>query len=164
MAEEDSSQEKTEEPTSRRLEKAREEGQIPRSRELSTSVLLVLGVLALIGFSEWIVEYARTIIEYCLTLDRRDVFDERQMVIHLLASFKQGVLGILPVMAVLLVGAIAGPIGVGGWLFSTKALVPKLSRLDPVAGLKRMFSLKSLVELFKAIAKVMVVGVTAFLR
>lgn len=162
MAEEDSSQEKTEEPTSRRLEKAREEGQIPRSRELSTSVLLVFGVVGFMGFSRWIVDHMTTIIEYCLQLARRDVFDEKQMIIHLVTSIEYGIYGILPVMAMLFIGGFIGPLGVGGWLFSTKALVPKISRLDPIQGLKRMFSLKSLVELLKAIAKVFVVGITAF--
>lgn len=162
MAEEESSQEKTEEPTARRLEKAREEGQIPRSRELATSVLLVFGVVGLIAFSEWIVDYAREIAEYTLSLKREEIFDEKQMIIHFAAAVKHGMLGIAPVMAMLLVGAFLGPLGVGGWLFSTKALVPKLSRMDPIQGLKRMFSLKSLVELIKAIAKVVVVGVTAY--
>jgi flagellar biosynthesis protein FlhB len=62
-----------------------------------------------------------------------------------------------------LAASIIGPIGLGGWLFSTKALAPKFSRMNPVEGIKRMFSVKSLVELVKAIAKVTVVVTVALL-
>jgi flagellar biosynthetic protein FlhB len=72
-------------------------------------------------------------------------------------SLGQGLLAFIPFFIILLILSIAGPIGLGGWLLSVKSLAPKASRIDPIAGLKRMFSLKALVELGKAIGKVLII-------
>jgi flagellar biosynthetic protein FlhB len=163
MAEEDSSQEKSEEPTSRRLEKAREEGQVPRSKELATTAVLVIGAAGLIAFGPWMADYMAGIARYGFVLERSAVFDTSVMSRHLGASLKDSIYAIAPWLVLVLIAAIAGPLGIGGWLFSTKAIAPKLDRLDPLKGLKRMFSMNSLVELIKAWAKVIVVGLVAWL-
>jgi Flagellar biosynthesis pathway, component FlhB len=85
------------------------------------------------------------------------------MLKHLGYSFMEALMGLLPFFAVVLVAAIAGPVALGGWLFSSKSLAPKLNRMDPLKGLARMFSLKSLVELVKSIGKVGVVVAAAFI-
>lgn len=162
MAEEDSAQEKTEEPTAKRQEKAREDGQIPRSKELTTSAVLIVGCVGLLMFGADISKGLADILKFNFTLDRETIFDTNAMLGHLGSSFYLGLKILLPLFAVLLIAAIAGPIALGGWLFSAKSIAPKLSRMDPVAGLKRMFSVKSLVELVKAIGKVGVVVAFAF--
>ena len=163
MAEEDSGQEKTEEPTSRRLEKAREEGQVPRSKELNTTAVLALGAAGLYALGPFMSERIVDVGKYGFEFDRETAFDPRLMAIHLLTSVQEAGIGLAPWLALMLVAALIGPIGVGGWLFSTKAIEPKLSRMDPLAGLKRMFSANSVVELVKSWAKVLVVGFSSWL-
>lgn len=162
MAEEDSGQDKTEDATPRRLEKAREEGQIPRSRELTTSAILILGTFGLLVFGGYMAETLLGVLHYNFELEREAIFDPQLMFKHLGYSFLKALVSLLPFFAVLLIAAIIGPMALGGWLFSSKSLQPKLSRMNPVSGLKRMFSVKSLVELVKAIGKVSVVILIAF--
>lgn len=161
MAEEDSSQEKTEEATPRRLEKAKEEGQVPRSRELTTSAILLAGAVGLMVTGPVIGGALLDVIEFNFKLDRRAVFDTNYMLHHLARSFYDAILSLFPLFGILLVAAILGPIALGGWLWSTKALMPKASRMNPLEGLKRMFGIKALVELAKAVGKVLVVLVLA---
>lgn len=164
MAEGDSSQEKTEEPTARKLEKAKQDGQIPRSKELSTSLILIVGTLGLWVFGSYLYTGIKHIFDFNYALSREQVFDEKQMLIHLSASALEAILTISPIMIILIIAAILGPLALGGWMFSGKSLLPKLSRISPLAGFKRMFGLKSLVELAKSWAKVLiVVGCTLLL-
>lgn len=164
MAEDqDSSQEKTEEATPKRLEKAREEGQIPRSKELNTMAVLLAGSGGLLMFGEKLGKAFETIMVHSFSLSREVLMDTAQMGLFLLFAAKEAAWAMVPLLILLLVAAIVGPIGLGGWLFSSKALAPKFSRLNPLSGLKRMFSLNALVELAKAVAKVSVVMVFAVL-
>jgi flagellar biosynthetic protein FlhB len=158
VAEGDNSQEKTEEPTAKRLQKAREDGQIPRSKELSTSLVLIVGALALWIFGGFIYKGAENIFVFNFTLERSHLFDEKEMVIHLSASALEAIVALSPVMIALIIAAILGPLALGGWMFSGKSLLPKLNRISPLAGFKRMFGLKSLVELLKSWAKVLVIA------
>ncbi len=157
MADSDSSQEKTEEPTPRRLEKAREDGQIPRSKELSTSMILIAGALSLWMFGGVLFNAAQKIFDFNFDLQRGHIFDTSQMITHLSASMLHAIVAISPVMILLILAAIFGPMALGGWMFSGKSLLPKLDRISPIAGFKRMFSVKSLVELLKGWAKIFVV-------
>ncbi len=161
MAEEDSSQEKTEEATPRRLEKAKEEGQVPRSRELTTSAILLAGSIGLMVTGPMIADTLINIVEFNFRLDRRAIFDPQYMVVHLTRSLMDAIFSLFPLFGILLVAAILGPIALGGWLWSTKALMPKMSRMNPMEGLKRMFGTKALVELAKALGKVLVVLILA---
>lgn len=159
----DSSQEKTEDATPRRLKKAREEGQVPRSRDLSTTAVLLSGSIALLIFGPYMARGLKRVLEYNFSLERETLFDSNAMIAHLAASFLEALIAVIPLFAVVLVAALVGPIALGGWLMSAKALAPKLNRLDPLSGLKRMFSAKSMVELVKAIGKIAVVITAAFL-
>ncbi len=162
MAEQDSSQEKTQEATPRKLEKAREDGQVPRSRELTTSAVLLAGTVGLYLFGSAIASSLAGILTYNFELSREVIFDPNLMFDQLGQSFLQALLGLLPLFIVLVVAACVAPVALGGWLFSGKSIMPKLNRMDPLAGLKRMFSAKSLVELVKSIGKVLVVVGVAF--
>lgn len=162
MSDQDSSQEKTEEPTDRRLEKGREEGQVPRSKELGTTLVLVCGALGLLVFGPFMSERIAGIAKNSFSFDRATVFDTGMMTSYLDAAALEAVITLIPWLTLVLIAAFAGPLLVGGWLFSTKAIAPKLDRLNPLSGLKRMFSMNSLVELFKAWAKVLVVGFIAW--
>lgn len=159
MAEEgkDSSQEKTEEPTPRRIEKAKEEGQVARSKELNTAMLLIAGTGGLLIFGANIGDAMTDIMRDSFDLPRDVVFDMHQMGIYLYRAVNEAMFTLIPLMVLLFIAAIAGSIALGGWLIAPKAIAPKFSRMSPLKGLKRMFSLKSLVELAKAIAKVSLV-------
>lgn len=157
MASEDSSQEKSEQPTPKRLEKAREEGQTPRSKELTTTFLLLGGSIALYVFGGMMIDVMIGITRYSFSLERETIFDVTQMAVYLTEGMAKGVLSLLPLFGVLLIASIAGPIALGGWLLSAKAMQPKFSRMNPIEGLKRMFSVKALMELAKALAKVLVI-------
>lgn len=163
MAEEDSSQEKTEEPTARKIEKAREDGQIPRSKELNTTVVLLFGSFGLLALGPLGAEYVAEMARFNFTLDRLEIFDTATMFRHLGASLWAATKAITPWFLLVLVAALFGPISLGGWMFSAKSLRPKMDRISPMAGLKRMFSMNALVELLKSIAKVLVVGVVAWM-
>lgn len=157
----DSSQEKTEQPTPRKLEKAREDGQIPRSRDLTTTAILLAGTVGLALFGPAIGKSFTALAANNFSLSHDEAFDTSAMVANLASSFYEGLLALAPLLIILLIASIAGPIGLGGWMLSAKAMAPKFSRLSPLAGLKRMFSVKSLVELGKSIGKVAVVMLTA---
>ncbi|SFR50006.1 flagellar biosynthetic protein FlhB [Marinobacter daqiaonensis] len=164
MAEEnDNSQEKTEEATPRRIEKAKEDGQTARSKELATMAVLLAGAGGLLMFGSTLAMSLEDIMRGAFVLDRAEIFDTRFMSTQLIASSWDATVAVSPLLLLLLVAAIAGPIGIGGILFSGKAIMPKLNRMDPLKGLKRMFSVRSLVELGKAIAKVGVVLAVAIL-
>ena len=157
MAEDDSSQEKTEQATPKRLEKAREEGQVPRSRELTTTAILLGGTVGLLLFGLGMSESLLAIMTYNFSLERDVIFDIQLMEAQLGWSFREALLSLIPLFGVLVIAAILGPIALGGWLISAKAMAPKFGRMNPIEGIKRMFSLKSLVELAKALAKVLLI-------
>lgn len=157
MSENDQGQEKTEEPTPRRLEKAREDGQAPRSKELTTTAVLLGATIGLLWFGQFLSDKLSAIFRYNFTVPREAVFDTTSMINYLTQSFGDAIIGLFPFFMILLLAALFGPIALGGWLFSTKALMPKFNRMNPLEGIKRMFSIKSLVELGKAVAKVVLI-------
>jgi len=158
MADDDSSQEKTEDPTPKRMQEARDQGQIPRSKELNTTVVLLAGTGGLLLFGESIARQFLAIAQNNFEIPREHIFDNAYMGLHLGRAAYDGMSSIVPVLAILLVASIVGPIALGGWLLSAKAMAPKFSRLNPGAGLKRMFSVNALMELAKALAKFLIVA------
>lgn len=153
MAESESGADKSEEPTEKRLRESREKGQIARSRELNTLAIMLAGAGGLLAFGGSLGSALLSIMSGNFSLSREVIMDERSMAIWLLASGKVAVDALAPLFLALLIASIVGPIALGGWLFSAKAMAPKMSRMNPAAGLKRMFSAKALVELLKALAK-----------
>ncbi len=161
MAESESGQDKTEDPTDKRRNDAREKGEIARSKELNTVAVMIAGAGGLLAFGGYLAEALMEIMRSNFSLSREVLMDERYMGIFLLASGKLAILATQPVLLVLLLAALLGPIALGGWLFATGTLAPKFSRMNPLAGIKRMFSVHSLAELLKAIAKFTVILVVA---
>ncbi|MGB0663624.1 MAG: flagellar biosynthesis protein FlhB [Pontibacterium sp.] len=162
MAEE-TGQEKTEEPTAKRLRDAKEKGDIPRSRELVTMTVLLASAAAAIIFGQALAVKMMALFSANFVLDREDIFDTSKMFEHLGMSLFDSLDGLLGFFAMLLAAALIGPIALGGWNFSLQAIAPKGSRLNPLSGIKRMFSKNAAMELFKAIAKVLLVGTVAAL-
>lgn len=158
MAEQSSDQEKTEEATPRRLEKAREEGQVARSRELTTFMLLLGGVLGLWVMGAMLYDQLGIVMEKAFLFERRQALETMPMLTMALELGQRTLLALLPLFLLLAVIALVAPALLGGWVISAKSLKPQLSKLSPLKGFKRMFGVQALVELAKAIAKSILVG------
>jgi flagellar biosynthetic protein FlhB len=143
----------------KRLDEARERGQAPRSRELTTALLLLGGGATMLASGPGIMQDARAFLRAGLTISRERAFDTGAALEGLGHLVWQGFAPAAPVLAALFVIALAAPVGVGGWIFSTTPLAPDFSRLDPAKGLGNMFSMRSLAELGKAVAKVALIGI-----
>jgi len=157
MAEE-SDLEKTEPASPQRLEKALEEGQVARSRELVTFVMLATGAVALWTTGEMMGRYFGRAMRNGLQFERASAFDTSHMMVQAGNALLHGLQALLPLLAMLLVAALVAPMLLGGWLLSGKALLPKFSKLNPVAGLARMFSAEALAELVKTVVKSILIG------
>ena len=157
MAEE-SDLEKTEQPSQRRLEQAREEGQVPQSRELSTFLVLITGITAMWMLGGWMSDRLLDTLRQGFSFDRAEAFDTQLMLEGFGLLFTQTVLTLTPLFGLLMVAAVAAPIMLGGFVFSTKSLGLKPERMNPIKGLGRMFSVQGLVELVKSVLKAVVVG------
>ncbi|WP_353247543.1 flagellar biosynthesis protein FlhB [Salinisphaera sp. T31B1] len=157
----DSDEEKTEPATSRRLEKAREEGQVPRSRELATLMLLCTGLGGLWLASGWTGERLADVMRMSLAFDAATAMDSSRLLARLWAQAMLALAALAPVLAALAVVALVAPTLLGGWLFSAKSIKVDLKRLDLFKGLARLFSSQAAAELIKAIAKSVLVGSVA---
>ncbi|MEJ2681807.1 MAG: flagellar biosynthesis protein FlhB [Gammaproteobacteria bacterium] len=154
-------QEKTEEPTSRKLEKARESGQTPRSRELSAFLVLACGGLSFLFLGEQLLTFTSRIAELFFRVDRTVLLDPMAIGMQLRAALFFFIKTILLFLLMTFLSSIVGPLFMGGWNFSLSALAPKLSKLNPLKGLKRMFSVSALVEMIKAMGKFFLIAVVA---
>ncbi len=158
MAGQDSDLEKTESPSQRKLDKAREEGQVARSRELSTFMGLVAGGAGLWLMGEVLGQGLLRLLHNGLTLDRALAFNIDLVLPRLHELFMDILITFVPFLGLLLLVALFSPMLMSGWLFSPKALQPKFGKLNPMNGLKRMFSAHSAIELLKALGKAILVG------
>ncbi|MBW6391381.1 flagellar biosynthesis protein FlhB [Billgrantia antri] len=158
MADESSDQEKTEEATPRRLEKAREEGQVARSRELTTFMLLLGGVVGMWSMGTMLYDQLGLVMEQAFLFERRQAFETGPMLSNVLDLGSRTLWTMLPLFLLLTLVALVAPALLGGWLISAKSLQPQLSKLNPFKGLKRMFGTQALIELFKAVAKSVLIG------
>ncbi len=158
MADNDSDQEKTEEATPRRKEKAREEGQVARSRELNTFLLLLGGVIGLYSMGNMLYDQLGAVMEQAFLFERRQAMESTPMLVNALDLGQRTLFAMMPLFLLLAIIALVAPGLMGGWLISGKSMQPKFSKLNPIKGVKRIFSTQALIELAKAIAKSFLVG------
>lgn len=159
---EESDLEKTEAASPRRLEKAREDGDVARSRELVTLVILGTGIAGLWLTSGSLSNAFGGALLRGLQFDRNAAFDPSHMRVQAGYMVMEALLAIAPFLGMMALAALIGPLLLGGWLFSTKALAPNFGKLNPLSGIGRMFSTQSLAELTKAVAKSLLVGSVAW--
>lgn len=162
MAEE-SDLEKTEPASPKRLEKAREEGDVPRSRELATVTVLLTSGLAYLMMGDSLNQALKTSMLAGLSFDRQIAYDPNALLVKIADNIYELVIAFSPFALVLIIVAIASPALIGGWVFSGKALMPKFSKLNPATGISNMFSKNSAVELVKSIAKAALVSTVAYM-
>ncbi|MFK7828940.1 MAG: flagellar biosynthesis protein FlhB [Congregibacter sp.] len=153
MAEEQAGQERTEEPTERRLQESRKKGQVPRSKELNVMLSLLFAVGGLWTLGGTLVDQMFLVTVTGFSVDREILFNAELIPMHFMRMVSEAVLAIMPFLAVTVVAALAGPLLMGGWSFSPQAMAFKLEKLDPIKGMGRLFSAKSLLELLKALLK-----------
>lgn len=150
---ENSAQDKSEEPTEQRLRKSRQEGQVARSRELQSAALVLVGGALLLA-AGFLGDFAQDLMAQTFVLDRAAATDPQLMIVFLVRAMGLAIGAFMPFFVILwLVGLASGMIP-GGWIASSKAMQPQLKRMNPLSGLKRMFSTQSLVELGKSTLKV----------
>jgi flagellar biosynthesis protein FlhB len=159
---EDSDLEKTEQASSKRIEDARNEGDVPRSRELATVTVLFTAGLTILMMSSHLNEALKTTISTGLNFDRASAFDSTVLLMRTADTISSLLLAFAPLALVLVAVAIAAPVLVGGWVFSGKAFVPQFGRLNPLKGLSNIISKNSLAELIKSIAKTALVASVAY--
>jgi flagellar biosynthetic protein FlhB len=158
MAESEMGGERTEEPSQRRLQEARERGQIPRSRELTNFATMIGGSAALVAIGGTIAAHLSQLMRRSLSIDEKSLRTTDSMTASLGDAGISAVTAILPVFGTLVCMVLLASVVLGGWNFSTKALTPDFSRLSPLSGIKRLFGLRGVSELVKALLKCIVVG------
>lgn len=162
MAEDrDDNQERTEQPTPKRLQESREKGQVPRSRELTMTLVMLVGSATLLLSGGWFADRFQVLLASAFRIERDAIYDEGFMLRTLVELSVQAFLILAPLLLSLVVTALAAPALLGGWLFSRQAMAPKLERMNPLKGLKRVFGTQGLMELLKAMGKFLVVGVAS---
>ncbi len=161
---EQAAQERTEDATPRRLEQAREKGQIANSRELNTLLMLMLSGGALWFLGPFFAAEMMSLIKTSLTLTREQIFDPTAMPALFELAVYDALDILIPFFIVMVVAALAGPVALGGGInFSTKAIAFKWEKLDPIKGMKRIFAWRGLIELLKALFKFILISLVAIL-
>ena len=164
MAEEQTGQERSEEPTAKRLSEARKKGQVARSRELNTLLVMLVSALTLWLFSASAMTGFVAIVSEALSPNGDVLRDPELIPVHFMQVMMSALVLIAPFLAITVVAALAGPALMGGMLFSAEAIAFKAEKLDPIKGLGRVFSTKGLIELVKALLKFfLVLGVAALI-
>jgi len=163
MAESNSGAEKTEEATPKKLQESRDKGQVARSRELTTMSLLLASGAAFLMLGEQLVIDIMGLMREAFTASRADLMDEENLTLLLEDSIINALIALVPFFVVVALAAFFAPLALSGWSFSTQAMAFKWSKLDPIKGIGRVFSMKGLMELFKALAKFVLVMTIAVL-
>ncbi len=150
--------EKTEEPTSRRIEQAREQGQVPQSRELGTFLVLIAAGMCIWMMGNWFFQRALAIFRKGFSIEPRYMHEPAQMLPRLADISLDALIAFSPLLGLLLLASVLPPFFLNSWVFAPKSLAPDLGRLDPIKGFARMFSWNSLMELGKAVLKSLLIG------
>jgi len=154
----DSDQEKTEEPSEKKLRESREKGEVPRSRDLSGAIVVLAGVAALMNGGQSAFLHARRIFALGLGYSREALFSDALPGRTLHAAVHEALNLFAPVAMATMLATLAAPLLLGGLNFSAQALQPKFDRLDPIKGLGRIFAMRGLIELGKALLKLLFIG------
>lgn len=159
---EDSDAERTEPASDKRLRQAREDGDIPRSREVATFTVLMTAGAGLWMMGGGLANKLSSVLERGLSLDREQIYNPNVLIERILADVVGVLLACLPLAGAVMLMMLAAPMLIGGWNFSAKAFTPNFGKLNPMRGLGNMVSTNALVELLKAVAKTLLVGAVAW--
>ncbi|MEO1928359.1 MAG: flagellar biosynthesis protein FlhB [Nautiliaceae bacterium] len=147
--------EKTEEPTSKKLEDARKEGNVPKSMDTTGFVVLLIGILILIFYLKYVVHYLERFYRYYVSFIGIEL--TKNIIFEILLNTAFNVIILLaPILGAVLLAGVIGNVMQFGFLFTTKPIMPKFDKINPIKGLKRIFSMKTVVEGIKITLKVAV--------
>ncbi len=161
MAENQDRDQRTEQPTPKRLQDAREKGQVPRSRELTGMAVMVTGAATLMLTGGQLASALGDLMRSSFSFTRESFAQPEQMTGVLGDAVIAALLALAPLFLAVVAAAVLAPMALGGWVLSAQALTPDPARLNPLNGLKRIFGVQGLSELLKAVAKFLVVGSAA---
>ena len=161
MAEEDQAQEKTEQPSPKRLKESREKGQVARSKDLNAMVILLFTGVGFWLFGGLLSKDLMQLMHNAFEFNVESLRTTQSSLQTFLFLAKEAVYASLPLLMIIVLLSLLAPLLMGGWVFSFQALKPQMSRLSPFKGIKRMFSLKSLVEMLKSFAKFVLIASVA---
>ncbi len=154
-------QERTEQPTPKRLQDARQKGQVARSRELGTLAGLLVSAAVFLSLGGYLIQGLTDMLYSFLSLRREEIFDGPALHERFLGGVADTVLLLSPLFLSVMAVGILSAIALGGWSFSPQSLAFKPDKLNPVKGLARVFSWRGIVEMFKSLAKFLLVGLAA---
>lgn len=161
---EDSGQEKTEEPTGKKIEESRKKGQVARSKELGTTFVLIFSAISLLMYGPAIGKGLYNIMGRALTLNRNETYDTTKMFSIWGEMFSELIFPMSMFVFIIVIAAFIGNTLLGGFNFSWQAAAPKASKMSPAKGIKRMLGPQAGIELIKALLKfVLVAGFAIFL-
>ncbi|HJP99446.1 MAG TPA: EscU/YscU/HrcU family type III secretion system export apparatus switch protein, partial [Rhodanobacteraceae bacterium] len=158
MAEQNNDQERTEQATEKRLREAREKGDVPRSRDLSAAMVTLAGAGTLLALRPWLGTQFRDLMRIGLDYSREQAMGGTAIGSAMTAAGSEALKLLAPLFGAALLATLLSPALAGGFTFSTEALKPKPDRLNPIEGMKKLVSLRGLVELAKSMLKVILIG------
>ena len=159
MAEENKDgQEKSEEPTAKRLQDSKQKGEVPRSRELNTTLVLMAGAIGLLTMGRGIGDGLAELLRSSLNIDRHLMYEPMMMLKNAVNTMWDAFILISPLMGLLIISVFVSPMMIGGFAISSKKIKPKLSNMSPLKGLKKLFGFQGLMELVKSILKILLIG------
>lgn len=155
-------QEKTEEPTAKRLKESRDKGQVPRSKELNTMMLMMGAGAGFMFMGDTVLVDIKQLLQHGLSIQNAQEININGILEIFANTALQSLIILAPLFVLFVVIVMLTPLGIGGWSFSMKSVSFKLEKIDPIKGFGRIFALKGLMELAKVLAKfALVVGVSA---
>jgi len=156
-------EDRTERASDKRLQEAREKGEVPRSRDLSGAMVVLAGASILLSYGTSMYVHMRHIYALGMGYSRDALFSDELMSRVLHAALGDMLALLMPIFAATMLAAVGSTVLIGGLNFSSQALVPNFGRLDPISGLGRLISLNGLIELAKSLLKVGVIGIALVL-
>jgi flagellar biosynthetic protein FlhB len=157
-AENEDGQEKSEEPTAKRLQDSKQKGEVPRSRELNTTLILMAGSIGLLTMGKGIGDGLAELMRSSLNMDRRLMYEPLLMLKNAINTVLDAFILISPLIGLLVISVFLSPMMIGGFTFSGKKIKPKMSNMSPLKGIKKLFGTQGLMELVKSVLKITLVG------
>ncbi|MEN8257734.1 MAG: flagellar biosynthesis protein FlhB [Thermodesulfobacteriota bacterium] len=162
MAEESSGQEKTEEPTSRRLQEARKKGDVLKSMEVPSAAVLLFGLLALFMMRTYLFDRFLLVMRHYLGQIHSYTITPSNMMPLTIEAMTFFAILVGPLMAVIFLTALSSNYAQVGVLFTTEKIAPKYEKIDPLKGIQRLFSMQTVFNTIKSIAKLAIIGWVAY--
>lgn len=163
MAEDDQSEDKTEQPSAKRLKESREKGQVARSKDFNATVILLFSGVGFLVFGQQLANHLAAMMHQAFEFDSLILLTPQVALERLIHLALSGLWALVPILVVIFLLSLGAPILMGGWVFSSQSMQPKMSRMNLLKGLMRMVSVKGLVEMLKSFLKFLMVAGVAFL-